>query len=35
VDNLPQIDLRPLVVRDAIVSGAYLRVRHLIAPQDG
>jgi ADP-ribose pyrophosphatase YjhB (NUDIX family) len=35
VEDLPQLDLRPHVVRDAIVSGAYLRVRHLVVPRDG
>ena len=34
LDGLSQIDLRPHVVRDAIVSGAYLRVRHLVVPRE-
>jgi ADP-ribose pyrophosphatase YjhB (NUDIX family) len=33
LDELAQIDMRPHVVRDAIVSGAYLQVRHLIVPR--
>jgi len=35
MENLAQMDLRPRVVRDAIISGAYLRVRHLVVPRDG
>lgn len=34
LDCLGQVDLRPHVVRDAITSGEYLRVRHLVVPRE-
>jgi hypothetical protein len=30
--RLAEFDLRPHIVRDAIISGAYLQARHLVAP---
>ena len=32
LDSLAQVDLRPHLVRDAIASGSYLRIRHLLVP---
>jgi hypothetical protein len=32
LQNLRECDLRPHVVRDAILSGSYLQVRHLVTP---
>jgi hypothetical protein len=31
---LPDVDLRPFVVRDAVASGSYLTDRHLIQRTD-
>ena len=32
LDGLGKVDLRPAVVRDAILDGSYARVRHLVSP---
>jgi ADP-ribose pyrophosphatase YjhB (NUDIX family) len=32
LQNLREFDLRPHVVRDAILSGSYLQARHLVTP---
>ena len=32
--DLPNLDLRPFVVRDAVASGSYLTDRHLIQLPD-
>jgi len=31
VDGLGEVDLRPIIVRDAIIDGSYLNVRHLVS----
>ena len=32
LQNLRELDIRPHVVRDAILSGSYLQARHLVTP---
>ncbi|MBD3193254.1 MAG: NUDIX domain-containing protein [Candidatus Heimdallarchaeota archaeon] len=32
IDQLPKIDLRPEIVRDVIINGAWRKVKHLVQP---
>jgi ADP-ribose pyrophosphatase YjhB (NUDIX family) len=35
LNELAKFDLRPAIVRDAVASGEYTRLKHLVVPYDG